>query len=81
MTTTWSLSFEQVKQANRAAEALLRCCALLAPDAIPEELLSEGASELGSVLGPVATDPVKLNAAIEVVRRYSLLKRVAKTTR
>lgn len=79
VTTTWSLSFEQVKQANRAPEALLHCCALLAPDAIPEELLSEGASELGNVLGPVAADPFKLNAAIEAVRRYSLLKRVTKT--
>lgn len=79
VTTTWSLAFQHVEQANRGAAALLRCCALLAPDAIPEELLSEGASELGSVLGPVAADPVKLNEAIEVVRRYSLLKRVAKT--
>jgi tetratricopeptide (TPR) repeat protein len=79
VTTTWSLSFELVEQANHAAAVLLRVCALLAPDAIPEELLSEGASELGSVLAPVAADPIKLNEAIEVVRRYSLLKRVAKT--
>ncbi len=79
VTTTWSLSFEHVEHANRAAAALLRLCAFLAPDAIPEELLSKGASQLGSVLGPVAADPIKLNEAIEVVRRYSLLKRVAKT--
>ena len=79
VTTTWSLSFQHVEQANRGAAALLRLCAFLAPDAIPEEIFSEGASELGKVLGPIAADPVKLNEAIEVVRRYSLLKRVAKT--
>jgi len=79
VTTTWSLSFQHVEQANRGAAALLRLCAFLAPDAIPEEIFSEGASELGKVLGPVAADPVKLDAAIEVVRRHSLLKRVAKT--
>src|SRR5205814_6116651 len=35
--TTWSLSFEQVEQQNPAAADLLRLCAFLAPDAIPEE--------------------------------------------
>jgi len=38
--TTWSLSFQQVEQANPAAAELLRFCAFLHPDAIPEELIS-----------------------------------------
>src|SRR5205085_8672630 len=43
--TTWKLSFEKVEQANPAAADLLRLCAFLAPDAIPEEIITEGASE------------------------------------
>jgi hypothetical protein len=39
--TTWSLSFQKVEQANPIAAELLRICAFLAPDAIPEELLVE----------------------------------------
>jgi hypothetical protein len=39
--TTWSLSFARVEQANPIAAELLRICAFLAPNAIPEELLVE----------------------------------------
>ena len=73
--STWSLAFGQVEQADPAAAELLRLCAFLAPDAIPEAMLAEGAAELGSVLGPVVADPFLLNEAIQVLRRYSLIKR------
>ncbi len=56
MVTTWSISFEKVEQANAAAAALLRLCAFLHPDAIPEELFVEGTALLGEQLGPVAAD-------------------------
>src|SRR5207248_3507286 len=75
--TTWSLSFQQVEQANPAAAELLRLCAFLAPDGIPEELLSQGAADLGDVLGPVAADEYLLNEAIEVLRRYSQIGRAS----
>jgi len=39
--TTWSLSFKNVEQANATAAELLRFCAFLAPDAIPEELVTD----------------------------------------
>src|SRR5204863_325850 len=46
---SWSLSFDQVKSSNNPLAAdLLRCCAFLAPDAIPEKILIGGAPELGS---------------------------------
>src|SRR6266568_8280339 len=45
--TTWSLNFEQVKRLNPTAADLLRFLAFLAPDAIPEEMIVAGASELG----------------------------------
>ena len=40
--TTWSLSFEKIEQESPAAAELLCLCAFLAPDAIPEEILSYG---------------------------------------
>ena len=73
--TTWSLSFEQVEQRNPAGADLLRLCAFLAPDAIPEELLSTGARELGDILAPVASDAYQLNQAITALRAYSLISR------
>ena len=73
--STWALSFEQVEQQSPSAAELLRLCAFLHPDAIPEEILTKGAAELGPVLSPVAADPLLLNRAIQVLRRYSLVKR------
>jgi tetratricopeptide (TPR) repeat protein len=73
--TTWSLSFEKVELANPAAAELLRLCAFLAPDAIPEGIITEGAPDLGPVLQPVAADPFELNAAIEELHKFSLVKR------
>jgi tetratricopeptide (TPR) repeat protein len=75
--TTWSLSFTQVEQKNAAAADLLRLCAFLAPDAIPEEIITQGAQHLGLGLAPVAADPYLLNQAIETLRAYSLLRREA----
>lgn len=73
--TTWALSFERIERASPAAAELLRLCAFLHPDAIPEELITEGAPELGPVLGPVATDPFELNNTIAETLKYSLLGR------
>jgi tetratricopeptide (TPR) repeat protein len=73
--TTWSLSFGKVSQANSAAAELLHFCAFLAPDAIPEEIMTEGASHLGPVLGPVAADPVQFNSACQEVLSFSLFQR------
>src|SRR5260221_11565790 len=57
----------------------MRLCAFLAPDAIPEELLTEGAPPLGPVLQPVAADRSRLNAALAALLNYSLLRRDATT--
>ena len=73
--STWTLSFESVEQANPAAAELLRLCAFLDPDAIPEAIITEGADYLGPVLGPVASDPLLFYEAIQTLRRYSLVKR------
>ncbi len=73
--TTWSLSIEKVEQANPAAAEMLRLCAFLHPDEIPEAMLVEGASALGSILQFAAEDELELNEAIAELRRYSLVKR------
>jgi tetratricopeptide (TPR) repeat protein/DNA-binding XRE family transcriptional regulator len=73
--TTWSLSFEKVERANPAAAELLRLCAFLHPDEIPEAMIVEGASELGAILQPHVEDEMELNEAIGELRKYSLVKR------
>ncbi|MGB8465378.1 MAG: hypothetical protein WCE49_10575 [Terrimicrobiaceae bacterium] len=52
--TSWALSFENIERVQPAAAELLDFCAFLSPDGIPEEVLSEGATELGPVRGAVA---------------------------
>ncbi len=73
--TTWSLSFEKVKQAQPAAADLLNFCAFLAPDAIPEALILEGAPHLGNALASVTADPVELDLLYKEVLKYSLVQR------
>src|SRR2546423_1105749 len=73
--TTWSLSFEKVERANPAASELLRFCAFLHPDAIPEEVITEGAPALGPTLEPIAADLPELNEAICILLRFFLLRR------
>jgi tetratricopeptide (TPR) repeat protein len=73
--TTWDISFKSVERQNPASADLLRLCAFLAPDAIPETIFTEGAQELGPILAPVADDAYLLNQAIECLRAYSLVTR------
>src|SRR5689334_11812001 len=48
---TWSLSFQQVEQENPIATELLCCFAFFNAEAIPEEVITLGAMELGPTLG------------------------------
>jgi tetratricopeptide (TPR) repeat protein len=73
--TTWSLSFQQIEQQSPAAAVVLRLCAFLAPDAIPEEMFTRGAAELSAIPGAESLDLLKLNEALAVLRRYSLVRR------
>lgn len=73
--TTWSLSFARVQQRSPAAADLLRCCALLYPDAIPEELFSLGAIHLGTRLQRVVRDPLAFDEVAQILLDYSLIRR------
>ncbi len=73
--TTWSLSFQQVEQESMGAADLLRLLAFLDSEAIPEEIITLGAVELGPTLDSIASDPLKVNEAIELLLRYSLIRR------
>lgn len=79
VTITFSLALQKVEQANAAASQLLQVCAFLAPDAIPEELLTAGKDALGPVLEPVVTDPFRLNASLRTLLAYSLIQREARS--
>ena len=72
---TLSLSLQRVEEKNLAAAELLRCCAYLAPDVIPEEILIQGAKHLGTLLAPVVADVFQLAQAVEALRAYSLVGR------
>jgi tetratricopeptide (TPR) repeat protein len=73
--TTWKLSFERVQQANPSAADLLDVCAFLAPDAIPEDMLIAGASELGPHLAVLKDHPLQWNEAIAKLLDFSLIRR------
>ncbi len=68
-----------MERANEAAAELLRFFAFLAPDAIPGELFTESAAELGSQLEPVAADQSRLNTTIRELLKYSLVHRDRET--
>jgi nucleoside phosphorylase/Tfp pilus assembly protein PilF len=76
--TTWLLNFREVEKTPEAAD-ILRMSAFLSPDAIPLELIADGAAHLGPVLSStLATahdNPLLLHEALESLTRYSLIRR------
>lgn len=79
VTITTLLSFSKLARANPAAAELLKLLPFLHPDAIPEEIVIVGASNLGPILSPVGKNPERLNAAIGELLKYSLVKRNLET--
>jgi tetratricopeptide (TPR) repeat protein len=76
--TTWELNFEEVKKESEAAADILSFSALLSPDGIPLELISGGASHLGTALSKAVKqaerDPLVVNTLLESLTRYSLIR-------
>ena len=77
VSVTFSLAFEKVAANSTAAADLIRLCAFLAPEPIPEEIFRAGASVLGENLGPAATDDFSFARITGEAGRFSLLGRDA----
>ncbi|WP_165423035.1 FxSxx-COOH system tetratricopeptide repeat protein [Ktedonosporobacter rubrisoli] len=77
--TTFLLASQQVEREQQAALDLLRVCAFLHAEAIPEELFRVGAIHLGPSLEPLARDALQFDLAIATLRRFSLVQRQPET--
>jgi tetratricopeptide (TPR) repeat protein len=75
VTTTFSLSFQQVAERNPAAAELVRACAFLEPDAIPEELFTQTTKHLSEELARLPDHSASFTEVLEVAGRFSLIRR------
>jgi tetratricopeptide (TPR) repeat protein len=73
--TTWQLAFDRIEASNAGAADLLRLCAFLAPDDIPETIIGQGMTELTPPLQQLAGNSLQLNAALAALQAYSLVTR------
>ncbi len=74
---TFVKSLEELAKRNPAAADLVKATAFLAPDAIPEEIFTDGASQFTGPLQAAASDKLAWNEAIGATLRFSLLDRDA----
>jgi tetratricopeptide (TPR) repeat protein len=79
VTTTFKLAYERVEREQPAALQLLWVCAFLQPEAIPEELFVEGATNLGPDVAELVSHPVQYDQAVAGLRNLSLLQRHPET--
>ena len=70
--TTWNHTFKTIQQANPDAYALLHLCSFLHHEAIPEEVLTRGATTL-PIFQTLAHDPLLRDTVFAELRKYSLL--------
>jgi hypothetical protein len=71
------MAIAAITQRHPAVGELLRVCAFLQPDAIPEEVFLQGAEHLGATLEAVCHDPLDWNRVVAIACSYSLLSRQA----
>jgi len=76
---TFHLSSQQAQREQQAAADLLRVCAVLHAEQIPEELFVAGAAHLGPDLEALGADAAQFDQAVAVLRRLSLVQRQAQT--
>ena len=75
VTITFSLAFKKVLEHNPTAADLIRVSAFLAVDAIPEEIFTSGAAELGENVSRLADKPLDFVKVIKEAGRFSLIYR------
>jgi tetratricopeptide (TPR) repeat protein len=79
VTVTFSLAFSRLAEKNAAAAELVRACAFLAPDAIPEEIFTNGGAKLGDLPSELAGKPLEFAEALRDAGRFALVRRNAVT--
>jgi tetratricopeptide (TPR) repeat protein len=76
--STWAANFDAVQKESPAAADVLRLSAFLAPDAVPFELLTEGASEVGPEVGAALNQaddaPLVVDDLLKRLDRFSLIR-------
>ena len=76
---TFILAFGRLQEVNPAAAELLRLCCFLAPDAIPEALLTEGAPDFGPQLAAALAHPLSFNRVLRDLLSFAFLRRHAQS--
>lgn len=76
---TLSASIQQVEGRSLAAANLLRLCAFLSPEAIPEEIFLQEKRACSSATPSLTFDALELDEALAHLRCYSLITRDAGT--
>ena len=66
VSTTFRLSITIATRRHPAVRALLQVCALLQPDAIPEEIFRQRGEHLGSALEKVCHDPLEWDRVVGI---------------
>ena len=79
VTTTWSLAFTRLMHTDPVSTDLLRLCVFLDPDGIAEEILVDGAPQVITALSSLSHNMVKFYQAIELLRKFSFVRRNAHT--
>ncbi len=75
VSTTFTLAITAAAGRHQAVRDLLQVCALLQPDAIPEELFRLGGTHLGPRLEAACCDPLEWDRVVGMACSYSLLLR------
>lgn len=80
VTVTVAQGLEQVEAIPKfgpAAAQLIRLCAFLAPDAIPDEVFRKAANKMEPPLGALVDDDLAWDEVVEAATRFALIRREA----
>ncbi|HLZ62910.1 MAG TPA: FxSxx-COOH system tetratricopeptide repeat protein, partial [Ktedonosporobacter sp.] len=75
VSTTFTIALSATAQRHPAVMDFLHACALLQPDAIPEEFFSQGGKHLGPTLEGACRDRLEWDRVVGMACSYSLLSR------
>jgi tetratricopeptide (TPR) repeat protein len=77
VSATFSLAFARIAEASPAAADLVRVCAFLGPDGIPEEIFTRGGMKLGEALAQIVGERVTWLEAVAEAGKFALIRRNA----